>query len=247
VATPEQQQQAMASAQRLLMGEPGGLVRLLDPPLAHAQPSAGYIQAYPPGVRENGGQYNHAGVWALMAQVALGQGDAAWQTFERLSPAHRAAHPQRGPAYALEPYAMAADVYTQPPYVGRGGWSWYTGSAGWLHRAAVESIVGLSQRGGSVSFSPCLPSHWPELSLSLRHDGRVHEFILCAAHAAEPIARALAGGAMALAPGAWLQLALAGAASRHLVVLPQAVPESLPLASAGSAVAALPLVLPALP
>jgi cyclic beta-1,2-glucan synthetase len=241
VATPAQQQQAMASAERLLMDEAAGLVRLLDPPLVHAQPSAGYIQAYPPGVRENGGQYNHAGVWALMAQVALGQGDAAWETFQRLSPAHRAANPQRGPAYALEPYAMAADVYTHPPYVGRGGWSWYTGSAGWLHRAAVESIIGLRQRGGSVCFTPCLPSHWPMVSLRLRRDGRVHEFTLCAADAADPIAQARADGAVDLAAGAWLQLALAGTASRHLVVMPRPVAVPMPAVAPAPPVVPMPI------
>ena len=108
------------------------------------QPSAGYIQAYPPGVRENGGQYSHAGVWALMAQAERGDGDAAYRYFSYLSPAHRSRHPTRGPAYEIEPYVMAGDVYTAPPYVGRGGWSWYTGSAAWMQRAAIESMFGLA-------------------------------------------------------------------------------------------------------
>ena len=159
--------QAMASLESLLVDRDAGLLRLLDPPLAHAQPSAGYIQAYPPGVRENGGQYSHAGVWALMAQAARGNGDAAMRYFGYLSPAHRSRHPVWGAAYAIEPYVVAGDVYSAPPRVGRGGWSWYTGSAAWLHRAAIESIFGVRQRGDEVSFAPCLPSDWSDAEITL--------------------------------------------------------------------------------
>jgi cyclic beta-1,2-glucan synthetase len=163
-----------------------GLIRLLDPPLAQAQPSAGYIQAYPPGVRENGGQYAHAGVWALMAQAELAAtqpganagGDLVYRYFTYLSPAHRAAHPDHGPAYGLEPYVMAGDVYSQPPHVGRGGWSWYTGSASWLHRAVVESMFGLKQGPEDLRFSPCLPTHWPRAELTLKRGERSMRFIL---------------------------------------------------------------------
>ena len=217
-ATPQQQSTAMASAQRLLVDDDGGLIRLLDPPLAQSVPEAGYIQAYPAGVRENGGQYNHAGVWWLMAQAAQGDAAGAWTSFTRLSPAHRSQQPRQAAAYGLEPYAMAADIYTQPPYVGRGGWSWYTGSAAWLHRAAVESIVGLHARGNRVRFTPLLPPHWPEVTLELRRHGRHHEFVVCAAAARAHIDRARARDARALAPGDWLDLAAAGNASRHLVI-----------------------------
>ena len=160
-------------------------------------PSAGYIQAYPPGVRENGGQYSHAGVWALMARAALaareparadGDGDAVYRYFCCLSPAHRAQHPTHGTAYGIEPYVMAGDVYTQPPHLGRGGWSWYTGAAAWLHRAAIESIFGLRLRAGEISFSPCLPSHWPRAELTLRRGGRTMHFILVRADAAAALA-----------------------------------------------------------
>jgi cyclic beta-1,2-glucan synthetase len=183
-------------------------------------PEAGYIQAYPPGVRENGGQYSHAGVWALMAQAELGTGDLAYRYFTYLSPAHRAAHPTRGAVYAIEPYVMAGDVYSAPPYVGRGGWSWYTGAAAWLHRAAVESIFGLQLGACELSFNPRLPSHWPEAELTLRRDGRQMRFIIYreasspqsqAPSDAAPIARAalLECGAIVLTPGQpldWSQL-----------------------------------------
>ncbi|NMM86465.1 hypothetical protein B2J88_19210 [Rhodococcus sp. SRB_17] len=217
-ATPEQQQTAMASAARWLVDEAHGLNRLLDPPLQHATPYAGYIQAYPPGVRENGGQYSHAGVWKLMAQAQLGDADGAYRTFTQLSPAHRSADPDQGPVYGIEPYVMAADVYTHAPYVGRGGWSWYTGSAAWMHRAAVESICGLRVRPGQVGFVPRLPSHWPSVAVTLRRDGRVHEFIVCAASATAELERARARGAFPLAEGAWLSLADTGGDSLHVVV-----------------------------
>lgn len=229
-ASPQRQQIAMASAGRLLIDEEQGVVRLLDPPLADAQPEAGYIQAYPAGVRENGGQYSHAGVWALMARAALGDADGAWHLFELLSPAHRAVDPSRSAAYETEPYVMAGDVYTQPPYVGRGGWSWYTGSAAWMHRAAVESICGLHVENGRACVRPCLPSHWPEVRLRLRHGGSEHLFIVCTAMAGEAIASALAAGALPLGIGEWLTLADGTSAAGRLVIQAAVAPS----AAAGS-------------
>ena len=219
VASIEQQRTALASAAQLLVDEVHGLNRLLDPPLQHHLPSAGYIQAYPPGVRENGGQYSHGGVWKLMAQARLGDGDGAYRTFTQLSAAHRSADPVQGPVYGVEPYVMAADVYTHAPYVGRGGWSWYTGSAALMHRAAIESICGLQVRGNRVSFTPHLPSHWPSITLTLRRAGRVHEFILCAAEAAQPLAQAKARGAVLWRANEWLSMDTFNSASCHVIVL----------------------------
>jgi len=183
------QRMALAAVEHHLVDHGAGLLKLLDPPLQHAQPSAGYIQAYPPGVRENGGQYTHAGVWALMAQarfqatrcrsssVEVADPDIAYRYFQYLSPAHRSRHPANGPAYGLEPYVVAGDVYTQAPFVGRGGWSWYTGAAAWLHRAAIESIFGLQLGAQALSLTPCLPSHWPRAELTLSRDGRTMRFV----------------------------------------------------------------------
>ncbi|MEO6363468.1 MAG: hypothetical protein ABIO71_09590 [Caldimonas sp.] len=171
-APPAHAARAMAAADARLVDADAGLLHLLDPPLAEAQPSAGYIQAYPPGVRENGGQYSHGAVWALMAQAALGDGDRAYRYFTYLSPAHRSRHPTRGAVYAIEPYVMPGDVYTAAPYVGRGGWSWYTGSAAWMHRAAVESMFGFSQLGDEIAFTPCLPTSWPQAEMTLTRDGK---------------------------------------------------------------------------
>jgi cyclic beta-1,2-glucan synthetase len=195
------QRMALHAVHEQLVDEEQGLVRLLHPPLQDQQPSAGYIQAYPPGVRENGGQYSHGAVWLVMAHARYAHAvddatqhqshaDLAWQAFTWLSPAHRAAHPSQGPRYGLEPYVMAGDVSAQAPYAGRGGWSWYTGAAGWMHRAAVESILGLQWSATELSVQPCLPSHWPQAELVLRRDGRTLRFVLLRGDVAQ--ARALA-------------------------------------------------------
>jgi hypothetical protein len=198
VAPAERQAQALAAVQALLVDDDAGLIHLLAPPFVHSEPSPGYIQADPPGVRENGGQYSHAGVWALMAQVAWaktqpdpGPGLAqAWSWFEHLSPAHRAADPAQAAAYEIEPYVMAGDVYTAPPYVGRGGWSWYTGSAAWMHRAAVESLFGLQLGPDTLYFAPGLPPHWPRAELTLRRDGRHLRFLMLRCEPAQALAQA---------------------------------------------------------
>ena len=208
-APPAFQRMAMAALEQHLVDKEAGLLKLLDPPLVRATPSAGYIQAYPPGVRENGGQYSHAGVWALMAQAEHAKslpasslrGDAAYRYFTYLSPAHRAQHPTRGPVYGIEPYVMAGDVYTQPPYVGRGGWSWYTGAAAWMHRAALGSIFGLQQGAQDLCFTPCLPSHWRQAELTLVRDDRTMRFILMRATAPAALEATAQWGAQLLHPG----------------------------------------------
>ena len=211
------QQLAMEAVEAHLIDHDAGLIQLLAPPLATAQPSAGYIQAYPPGVRENGGQYSHAGVWALMAQARLdATSDLPYRYFTYLSPAHRASHPTRGAAYGIEPYVMAGDVYTQPPYVGRGGWSWYTGAAAWMHRAAIESIFGLQHGAETLCFTPCLPSHWPQAELTLSRgsgaERRTMRFILVRKTEPGAAESAIEGGpdAQCLLPGqplSWRNLA----------------------------------------
>ena len=210
--------QAMASLERLLIDRDVGLLRLLDPPLARQEPSAGYIQSYPPGVRENGGQYSHAGVWALMAQAALGDGDAAYRSFTYLSPAHRSRDPAHGAAYAIEPYVIAGDVYSAPPYAGRGGWSWYTGSAAWLQRAAIESLFGLSQHGDEIAVAPVLPGAWSSAELRLGRAGKTVRIVFARAGAVSAIA--LPPGTERLAVGERLAWSTLASASTWLVELP---------------------------
>ena len=215
---PPRARQAMASAKALLWDEHAQLLRLLDPPLQHASPSAGYIQAYPPGVRENGGQYNHAAVWGLMALSQLGDADGAWRTFTALSPAHRWADPARGATYALEPHVLAGDIYSQPPWAGRGGWSWYTGSAGWLARAAVESICGVVLAQGQLHITPGLPSHWPAVRINVRHGGRLHQVWVCADEAAARQVLADTPAARRAPPGQPIVLASLADGSVQVVV-----------------------------
>jgi cyclic beta-1,2-glucan synthetase len=201
------QRQAMAAVETRLVDHDAGLIRLLDPPLVNAVPSAGYIQAYPPGVRENGGQYSHAGIWALMAQAQLANSsagidsDIVYRYFTYLSPAHRASHATRGPVYGLEPYVMAADVYSQPPYVGRGGWSWYTGAAAWMHRATIESLFGLTLDAQTLMFEPGLPSHWPQAELKLTRDRLSMRFIFVRGTPAQALASTAQWQAQLLLPG----------------------------------------------
>lgn len=199
-ARPERAAQALDSAWRELHDRDAHLLRLLWPPLKDHEPEAGYIQAYPGGVRENGGQYNHAATWALMASAQLGQADRAWAAFTAISPAHRGAH---GAVYGLEPFAVAGDIETAQPHAGRGGWSWYTGAAGWLLRAAVESICGVRLRHGQLSVQPCLPPQWSQACVRLSAEGRHVEVLVqrAAAHAKAP------AGYRPLAPGSLLMLA----------------------------------------
>ena len=193
--------QAMQALETHLIDDTAGLVKLLEPPLQNDQPSAGYIQAYPPGVRENGGQYSHAGVWALMAQAERGDGDAAYRYFTYLSPAHRSRDATHGAVYAIEPYVMAGDVYTAAPYVGRGGWSWYTGSAAWMHRAALESMFGMRQLGDEVAFEPRLPSAWKDAEITLTRDGRKLRVMFSRGGESSPEAAAAASSAVLLCRG----------------------------------------------
>ncbi|MBK6998667.1 MAG: hypothetical protein IPH35_01360 [Rhodoferax sp.] len=213
VASAPMQAMAMDAADAQLVDTQTGLVKLLTPPLQHSQPSPGYIQAYPPGVRENGGQYAHAGVWALMAQARLHNSgapmsasgelrcDLAYRYFTYLSPAHRSVNAEYGTTYALEPYVMAADVYGAAPYQGQGGWSWYTGAAGLMQRAVIESIFGLQQQATMLCLTPCLPSHWNEAQLTLRRDGNSLHFILLRTRADAALEAARLRTARVLNPG----------------------------------------------
>ncbi len=220
VARPERQRQAMAAVERLLWDPQWQLLRLLDPPLSRQQPAAGYIQAYPPGVRENGGQYAHAVIWAGMAWARLGSADAVWRAWQCCSPAHRSADPVLGPRFGMEPYAVTADVCSQPPLAGRGGWSWYSGSAAGMYRLALESLCGLELNGSRLRFDPLLPSHWPAVHLRLLRHGRTWHFSLCRSDAAQAMAEAASEGARPLAVREWLVTEGAEGGTRYLVVLP---------------------------
>jgi len=162
----ERAEAAMRSADQQLVSEADRLVRLLVPPFEHTPHDPGYIKGYVPGVRENGGQYTHAALWVVRAMAELGWRHRAARTLAMLSPVAHARDAAAVATYRVEPYVIAADVYGAEPHVGRGGWTWYTGSAGWMFRVAVESILGLGVEDGEwLRLSPCLPDEWPEAEI----------------------------------------------------------------------------------
>ncbi len=179
-APPSRAARAMMAVEEQLVERGNGLIRLFAPPFDPATRRSdagnagdggdpGYIQDYPPGVRENGGQYTHAAIWSVIAFAELGDGDRAGELFALLNPIHHASTRAGVYRYKVEPYVIAADVYAEPPHVGRGGWTWYTGSAGWMHRAAVEWILGCRRRGNLLLLDPCIPRTWPGFEIELRH------------------------------------------------------------------------------
>jgi cyclic beta-1,2-glucan synthetase len=143
-------------------------VLLLTPPFDRGARDPGYIRGYPPGLRENGGQYTHAAIWMVMAVARLGNGDEAMELFHMLNPINHTRTPGDIERYKTEPYVTAGDVYAHHEHAGRGGWSWYTGSAGWMYQAAVEGILGLRRSGDAFAVNPCIPSTWPGFTLDWR-------------------------------------------------------------------------------
>ena len=168
-AAPERAARAMAAVEEELLRPADGVALLFTPPFDKTLADPGYIKGYPPGVRENGGQYTHAALWSVMAFASLGQGDKAAGLFALLNPINHAGTRADVHRYKTEPYAVTADVYAQYPHMGRGGWSWYTGSAGWMQRAGIESILGMRIEGALLHLDPCIPKSWPGFEMTLRY------------------------------------------------------------------------------
>lgn len=177
-AAPERAAQAMAAVGRDLILEDEQLALLFSPPFDRTPLDPGYIKAYPPGIRENGGQYSHAAAWSVMAFAALGQGDQAAALFSLLNPINHARTRSAVHRYKVEPYVMAADVYAAPAHVGRGGWTWYTGSAAWMQRAGVEGILGLRRQGVVLIVDPCIPAGWPGFTATVGHGASRYEIVV---------------------------------------------------------------------
>jgi cellobiose phosphorylase len=169
VGSDERQARAMASLDRHLVLDDPGIIRLLDPPFDRSAMDPGYIKGYVPGVRENGGQYTHAAVWAAMAFARMGNAERAWELARMIHPGSHTADAAAVERYKVEPYVVAADVYSVAPHVGRGGWTWYTGSAGWMYRLLVESLLGLSLVEGRLRIAPCVPASWTDYEMRYRH------------------------------------------------------------------------------
>jgi cyclic beta-1,2-glucan glucanotransferase len=169
---------AMANVESQLVRPEVGLVLLFTPPFDHTSHDPGYIKGYPPGIRENGGQYTHAAAWAVIAQAMLGHGTDAARLFSFLNPINHTSSRADVQRYRVEPYAVAGDVYSVAPHVGRGGWTWYTGSAGWMYRAGLEWILGFRVRAGKLLLTPSIPSEWPSVEISFRHASACYEILI---------------------------------------------------------------------
>ena len=173
-AEPARGARAMDAVNTHLIRRPDNLVLLLTPPFDHTSHDPGYIKGYVPGIRENGGQYSHASVWTLIAFAAMGDGEKASELFRMLNPINRSNSRAGAQKYKVEPYVVAGDIYAESPHVGRGGWTWYTGSAGWLYRAGLEWILGFRLRGMNLSIDPCIPRGWTGYSITFRYHSSVY-------------------------------------------------------------------------
>jgi cellobiose phosphorylase len=165
---------AMQAVDERLVRRDAALIQLLDPPFDKSNLDPGYIRGYVPGVRENGGQYTHGAIWATMAFAALGERERAWELLTMINPVNHALSAEAIATYKVEPYVVAADVYALTPHIGRGGWSWYTGSAGWMYRLIVESLLGLKLAGDTLHFAPCLPADWQTFKIHFRYRETVY-------------------------------------------------------------------------
>jgi len=175
---PVRAARAVANVQGRLVQSDPGLVLLFTPPFDHTPHDPGYIKGYPPGVRENGGQYTHAATWAVIAQALLGHGEEAARLFTFLNPISHTSSRADVQRYKVEPYVVAADVYSVAPHAGRGGWTWYTGSASWMYRAGLEWILGFRVRAGTLQLTPNIPADWPGFEIFFRHASARYEILV---------------------------------------------------------------------
>jgi cellobiose phosphorylase len=172
---PDRSRKAMTAVDRQLVKRDIGIIELFDPPFDKSDISPGYVKGYVPGVRENGGQYTHAAIWTIMAFAAAGDTERAWELFRMIDPIHHGDTPETIARYKVEPYVIAADVYANPQHVGRGGWTWYTGSAGWTYRLITESLLGIHLEVDKLRFAPCIPPDWKSFKLTYRYRQSVYE------------------------------------------------------------------------
>jgi cyclic beta-1,2-glucan synthetase len=159
---------SMEAVDNYLVRRDDNLIQLLDPPFDKSELNPGYIKGYVPGVRENGGQYTHSAIWTAMAFAALGDRRRAWELLSMINPINHGNSEEKIQKYKVEPYVLAADVYAVAPHTGRGGWTWYTGSAAWMYRLIVESLLGLTLEGNNLSFTPCIPDEWDGFTVHYR-------------------------------------------------------------------------------
>jgi cyclic beta-1,2-glucan synthetase len=177
-ADPAHAAAAMAAVEQYLVKRADRLVLLFTPPFDKTTLEPGYVKGYPPGIRENGGQYTHGAIWSVIAYAMLGDGDKAGELFSLINPVNHALDSRAAHLYAVEPYVVAADIYSVAPHVGRGGWTWYTGSAAWLYRAGIERILGFQMEGNSLLLDPCIPQNWPGFEMVYQHATSRYEIVV---------------------------------------------------------------------
>ena len=175
---PQRSSQAMNAVDQRLVRRDAGLIQLFDPPFDKSALNPGYIKGYIPGVRENGGQYTHAAIWTAMAFAIMGESERAWELFSLLNPIHHGETPRQIATYKVEPYVVAADVYALAPHTGRGGWTWYTGSAGWMYRLLIETLLGVNLEGDQLRLAPRLPKTWTTFKIHYRYRQTVYHITI---------------------------------------------------------------------
>jgi len=183
---PGRSRQAMSAVDQHLVRPEAQLIQLFDPPFDKSSLNPGYIKGYIPGVRENGGQYTHAAIWTVTAFALLGENDRAWELFGLLNPVHHGGTPVRIATYKVEPYVVAADIYAVAPHTGRGGWTWYTGSAGWMYRLLVETLLGVNLEGDQLRLTPRLPKSWTTYKIHYRYRQTVYHITISRLATAAP-------------------------------------------------------------
>jgi cellobiose phosphorylase len=166
---PVRSLKAMQSAEKHLVRKDDHIIQLFNPPFDKSKLNPGYIKGYVPGVRENGGQYTHAAIWLIMAFANLGDKKKTWELLQMVNPINHGANLSSITQYKVEPYVIAADVYGVKRHKGRGGWTWYTGSAGWMYQLIIESFIGLKRKGNCLSFAPCIPADWSSVKINYRY------------------------------------------------------------------------------
>ena len=178
VASPDRAQRAMDAVDKYLVRTEDGLMALFTPPFVATNHDPGYIKGYPAGIRENGGQYTHGVLWSILAYAMMGNGDRAGELFTMLNPINHARTRTAALRYRVEPYVACGDVYSMPPNVGRGGWTWYTGSAAWMYRVATEYMLGIRFRGDTLEIDPVIPRNWPQFEATVRQGKSTYEILV---------------------------------------------------------------------
>jgi cyclic beta-1,2-glucan synthetase len=218
-APPVRASRAMAAVDEYLVRRGDGLVQLFTPAFDRGAVDPGYIKGYVPGVRENGGQYTHGAIWSVIAFASLGDGDKAGEMFSILNPINHASTRAGVYRYKVEPYVMAADVYAEPPHTGRGGWTWYTGAAGWMYQAGFESILGFCVRGTTLIIDPCIPTRWSGYQISFRYHTAHYEISVENPHAVNRGVASVELDGTSLDPASAISLRDDGSKHRVVVVL----------------------------